>query len=396
MEFPRLTAYLDKMVNEWNTPGVDCIVYRNHEMIYRHIVGMSDIENNKKMSEDDICFIFSMTKMLTCTAALQLYERGKYMMDDPIHRYLPEFERMRITEDALDTDAAAKITSGGSMGEAVKNTDSGYAKKPITVRDLFTMSAGFDYDLNAEGIKEAKAQGKTSTRDLVGALSKTILGFEPGTKYRYSLCHDIIGALIEVWSGKALGEYMEENIFAPLGMKDTFFGMPKDEARLSRMMARYIFEDGKPKRVPLACVYNLSEDYQSGGAGLCSCTEDYATFLDALACGGVAKNGYRLLSEATVDLMKTNHLDGERSDIFNSVRPGYGYGLGVRTHIDKTKSGSLSPLGEFGWDGAAGCFSMVDTDNKLSITHFQHIHAWDIRQQTGIRNALYADLADVK
>lgn len=391
MEFSKLTNYLNHLVEEVKTPGVDCIVYKDHKMIYRYFTGMSDIESGKKMKGDEIYIIFSMTKMLTCTAALQLYESGKYLMNDPIHKYLPEFEKMRITADALDTEAALKVASGCSMGETVKNTNNGYAKNPITVRDLFTMSAGLDYDLNAEGIKAALAEGKTSTRDLVGAMSKTILGFEPGTRYRYSLCHDVLGALVEVWSGMSLGEYMKKNIFEPLGMKNTFFGVPTDEERLSRMAARYIFKDGTPERMPLECLYNLSPDYESGGAGLCSTTEDYALFLDALACGGVDKSGNRILSAQTVKLMQTDHLTGERCADFDAMRPGYGYGLGVRTHINKAKSGSLSPIGEFGWDGAAGGFAMVDTENKISMTYFQEIHAADIRVQAGLRNALYAD-----
>ncbi len=392
MKFSKLTDYLNYLVEEVKTPGVDCIVYKDHEVIYRYFAGMSDIEANKAVKGDEIYIIFSMTKMLTCTAALQLYEKGKFLMSDPISQYLPEFERMQITADALDTEAALKVASGSSMGEAVKNSNDGYAKNPITVRDLFTMSAGLDYDLQADGIKAALAEGKTSTRDLVGAMSKTILGFEPGTRYRYSLCHDVLGALVEIWSGMSLGEYMTENIFRPLGMKNTFFGVPTDEERLSRMAARYTFADGKPERLPLECVYNLSPDYESGGAGLCSTTEDYALFLDAMACGGMGKSGNRILSSETVKLMQTDHLTGERSADFDAMREGYGYGLGVRTHINKAKSGSLSPIGEFGWDGAAGGFSMVDTENKISMTYFQEIHAWDLRLQMGLRNALYSSL----
>ena len=104
----------------------------------------------------------------------------------------------------------------------------------------------------------------------------------------------------------------------------------------------------------------------------------------------MAKNGYRLLSPESVKLMSTNHLTGKQSEDFYLIRPGYGYGFGVRTHIDESKSGSLSPIGEFGWDGAAGAFSLVDTKNKLSLTYFQHVHNWDVKMQSEIRNALYS------
>ncbi|MBO5007356.1 MAG: beta-lactamase family protein [Clostridia bacterium] len=391
MDFTKLKDYMHVMVEKYNVPGVDCIVYKDHEQVFRYYTGMSDKEAGKAMTGDELYLIFSMTKMLTCTCALQLFEKGKYVMSDPVSKYLPEFEKMKISDADIDNTNAAKITSGSSMGESTDNAVSGCAHNPITIKDLFTMSAGLDYNLSSDSIKKALSEGKTSTRELVTAISDTVLGFEPGTRFRYSLCHDVLGALIEVWSGKKFGEYMKENVFDPIGMKNTFFGVPKDEEKLAKMAARYRYDENKiPCRIPLVCEYNLSEDYESGGAGLTSCTEDYALFLDALACGGVAKNGNRILSSASVELMGTNHLKGKQLDDFHMLRKGYGYGLGVRTHMDKTESGSLSPIGEFGWDGAAGAFSMVDTANKLSLTYFQHVHNWDVRFQTEMRNALYS------
>lgn len=390
MDFTNLKNYMNRLVNEYHTPGVDCIVYKDHEIIFRYYAGMKDIENNKEMTGNELYLIFSMTKMLTCTAALQLFEQGKYKLDDPISKYLPEFKKMKISYDEIDSESASKVTTGSTIGEDSKKTESGYAQNKITVKHLFTMGAGLDYALYDEPIMNALNSGKTSTRELVRAMSEKVLGFEPGTRYNYSLCHDVLGALIEIWSGEKLGDYMRKNIFEPLGMKNTFFGVPEDEEKLEKMAARYTYENGKPKRLNLECAYNLSKEYQSGGAGLTSCTEDYALFLDAFACGGIGKNGNRILMHETVNLMKTNHLQGRQCEDFNQLRPGYGYGLGVRTHINKEESKSLSPLGEFGWDGAAGAFSMVDTENKLSLTYFQHIHDWDLKIQTEMRNVLYS------
>ena len=176
-------------------------------------------------------------------------------------------------------------------------------------------------------------------------------------------------------------------------MKDTFFGVPKDKERLSRMAAHYRYNaEIIPERRPLECVYNLTDEYQSGGAGVVSSAEDYALFLDALANGGIGKSGNRILSTSTVELMRTNHLTVKQFEDFEKWRSGYGYGLGVRTHIDKSLSGSLSPIGEFGWDGAAGAISMVDPSNKLSMTYFQQILGWDLRIQTEMRNILYTCL----
>ncbi len=393
MAFANLLACLERFVEEYNVPGVDCIVYKNHEILFRYFSGLSDIENKKKVNGNELYIIFSMTKMLTCVSALQLLEKGMYTLDDPVSKYLPEFEKMKIADSDFDVATAAKIASGESFGESVALGENGYAGNPITIRHLFTMGAGLDYNLRSEPILKALEDGKRTTRELVKAVSDTVLGFEPGTRFRYSLCHDVLGALVEVWSGQKLGDYMKEHLFEPLGMKNTFFGLPKDRKNLSRMAARYTYDENRmPKRLPLECVFNFSEEYQSGGAGLISCTEDYAVFLDALACGGAGKTGKRILNTETVKLMGTNQLSGKTLEDFDKMRPGYGYGLGVRTHLKPDVSGSLSPVGEFGWDGAAGCFSMVDLGNGLSLTYFQQIQGWKLKIQHELRNALYIDI----
>ncbi len=372
IDFSNLKRCLDSILNETLTPSVDCLVYQDHRPIFRYFSGYSDIEAEKAIDGNELYFIFSMTKMVTCTAALQLFEQDQFSMDDELSRYIPSFAKMKILDPT---------------------TQDGYAQNPIRIVDLFTMRGGLDYNLESDGIKKALAEGKTSTRELVDAMSDKILGFEPGTRFRYSLCHDVLGALIEIWSGKKLSVYMDEMIFRPLGMNRTFFRSPIDSEVKAQLAARYTSdENGQLKKISLECPYNLSPEYQSGGAGLISCTEDYALFLDALACGGIGKTGNRILKESTVELMKTNQLQGEALDDFHQLRDGYGYGLGVRTHLDPDESGSLSPIGEFGWDGAAGAFSMVDTEHKLSLTYFQHCHKWDKSIQSQMRNALYSCL----
>lgn len=394
MDFTKLKNYMDRLINEYNVPGLDCSVYKNHEEVFRYYSGVSDIENNRKMKGDELYVIYSMTKMITCTCALQLYEQGKFLMSDPISKYLPEFEKMKIAAEGETDKNAALISTGKTVENFEETSEIGYAQNPITIKDLFTMCGGLDYNLNSDPIKKAKAEGKTTTREIVGAFADTVLGFEPGTRFRYSLCHDVLGALIEVLSGKKLGDYMRDNLFESLGMNDTFFGVPKGEALLSRAMRRYRYdENGKVLPTPLECPFNITDEYQSGGAGLTSTTHDYAVFLDALANGGMGYNGYRILSSASVTQMGTNHLTGKAYDDFdNGLRKGYGYGLGVRVHTDKARSGSLSPIGEFGWDGAAGAFSMVDTKNKLAFVYFQEVLGWDLRIQTEMRNALYSCL----
>ncbi|MBQ4153059.1 MAG: beta-lactamase family protein [Oscillospiraceae bacterium] len=394
MNFDALKNCLDHIVKDYKAPGIDCVVYQNHKEIFRYYTGYSDLESGKRMQGDELYLIFSMSKMITCTAALQLLEQGKYLLSDPISKYMPEFENMKVYVNDFDVKEGLAITSGKGGNNSQDNGGNIVdAKNKITVKDLFTMAGGLDYAVKDQAISTAIAEGKKTTREIVGAMSNKVLGFEPGTRFRYSLCHDVLGALIEIWSGESLGEYIENHICKPLGMEDTFFGLPKDDARMERIAGLYSLNNqGEIIKLPLGNEFKISEEYESGGAGLVSCVKDYSLFLDALACKGVGKNGNRILSPATIELMGTNHMKGKQCEDFYNLRPGYGYGLGVRTHVDKTVSGSLSPIGEFGWDGAAGAFSMVDTKNSLSLTYFQHQRWWDVRMQTEMRNALYSCL----
>ena len=389
MNFENLKKCMDEHVSHEHRPSVDVAVYRDHELLFRYFTGVMDAENGGEIKGDEYYFIYSMTKMLTCCCALQLLEQGKYQLDDPISKFLPEYSKMKITSEALNTENAKKIASGQTVGESVEVQEDGFAKTPITVRHLFTMTAGLDYAIFSSEIQNAREQGKTSTREMVCAMAEKTLGFEPGTRFRYSLCPDGLGALVEIWSGEKLGDYLNKNVFEPLGMKNTFFGLPEDISKMPSLYSRY--QGDAFKKEELKCVYNLSDEYQSGGAGLTSTTEDYALFLDAVACGGVGKTGNRILKEETVKLWGTNQLSGEAAADFDQMRRGYGYGLGVRVHIDPTRSGTISPVGEFGWDGAAGAFAMVDPINNISLTYFQNVLGF-APDQCAIRNALYKDL----
>ena len=393
MDFTFLKQELDLIVAEGSAPGVDCSVYKEHEEVFRYSTGFNDIENKIEITRDELYIIFSMTKMLTCTCALQLFEKGAFNMDDPLSKYMPEFSKMRISAEDFDVLSGNAVATGKSQGEIIDSRADGYAKNPITIRHLFSMSAGLDYDLKADGILKSIDEGKTSTGEIVRALSETVLGFEPGTRYRYSLCHDVLGALIEIWSGMSFGEYMRENLLEPLGMKDTFFGVPKDKERLSRLALLYVKNGpGVYQKIQQKCSFNFTDEYQSGGAGLISSTNDYALFLDALANDGVGKSGKRILSKSSVELMRSNQLNYKALEDFEASRKGYGYGFGVRTHLDPKRSGGLSPRGEMGWGGAAGAYSLVDPQNKLSLTYFQHMHGWELSLETRLRDALYKSI----
>ncbi len=395
VDFTYLKQELDLIVAEGSAPGVDCSVYKEHEEIFRYSTGFNDIENKIEITRDELYIIFSMTKMLTCTCALQLFEKGAFNMDDHLSKYMPEFSEMRISAEDFDVLSGSAVATGKTLGETAGSKSFGYAENPITIRHLFSMSAGFGYDLKAEGILNAIKDGKTSTRDIVSALSETVLGFEPGTRHRYSLCHDILGALIEIWSGMSFGEYMRENLLKPLGMNDTFFGVPKDKERLSRLALLYVKNGpGIYQKIQQKCAFNFTDDYESGGAGLISSTNDYALFLDALANDGVGKSGNKILSKTSIELMRSNQLNYKALEDFEVQRKGYGYGFGVRTHLDPKRSGGLSPIGEMGWGGAAGAYSLVDPQNKLSLAYFQHMHGWELSLETRLRDALYKSMEE--
>ena len=189
---------------------------------------------------------------------------------------------------------------------------------------------------------------------------------------------------------------MRENIFEPLGMKDTMFGKPKDAERLTRMATLYRFDENlKPKKEPQENPYIISSEYQSGGAGLVSGTEDYALFLDAMANGGVGASGARILSETTVKLMYENQLNDVQLENFRMGfnKRGYGYGLGVRTLMNRAQAGALSPVGEFGWNGAASAYALADPVNKLSVTFFTHVlNGQNGFVQPRLRNIVYSCL----
>lgn len=269
------------------------------------------------------------------------------------------------------------------------------ATRAITVRDLFTMTAGFSYDVGSPCIQEAveRTDGTLPTRDFARALAKEPLLFEPGTHWNYSMCHDVLGALVEVVSGQSFGTYLRDEITGPLGMNDTGFDL--NDEQQARLIPQYVYNDELEKAVRLdGNGFRVGTELESGGAGLLSTVSDYARFLNALTGLGTSPEGVRILSQASVELMRTDHLNEmTRGDYSWDHMYGYGYGLGVRTHISKAGSGSLSPLGEFGWSGAAGCMAIIDPDSELTVMYAQHLlNSQEGYVQRRLRNVIYSCL----
>ena len=211
MNFSKITNFMDSL-SGFGIPGADLAVFLKGKEVYRYRVGFADLEKKTKITNDTLYAIWSMTKVVTCVAALRLFEEGRYLLNDPLYEYMPEFKDMTIRH----------ARGNGEFEEKP-------AKNPIRIKDLFTMSSGFSYDVFDKNEYVLRAGGNIKLQDLVKIFAAEKLNFEPGTRWRYGVSHDILGALIEVLSGKRLGQYFEDYIFAPLDMKDTGFKVPKSK-----------------------------------------------------------------------------------------------------------------------------------------------------------------------
>ena len=217
---------------------------------------------------------------------------------------------------------------------------------------------------------------------------------EPGERYVYGLSHDVLGGVVELISGMKLGDYMKKNIFDPLGMKDTTFEIGKHN--YERIATQYEYDSVGRCAVEVLKDSNImcfGSEYQSGGAGLLSTVDDFVLLTDALANGGVGKNGARILSRAAVDLLCSASLTEAQSVSFEvSHNAGYDYGLGVRVMRDPAKAGSLAPKGVFGWDGKKMCLSVSDPENKLAIFHAEEIDGMNPILIPRLMNVIYSCL----
>ena len=375
MNFQPLINYIETVLRaEKQVPGCALKIMRNHETLFRYVSGNKDYEAQIPADGSELFYLYSCTKPVTCAAALQLVEQGKLDLDTPVSRYLPEYA------DAfrLENDKKIPVT------------------QPITIRNLFTMTAGLDGRMRSDPTLELiQKNPHATTREIVSTFIRNRLLFEPGYRFEYGVCLDVLAAVIEVVSGMTVGQYMEENIFRPLGMHDTGFTVPPEKQ--SRIAAQYSCpEPGKIIPIPTTNGFQLTDRYESGGAGLYSCLEDYSRFADAMACGGLGLTGNRILKPETVAQMCSDHLTGfVKEDAFGTCAGhGYSYGLGVRTLISK-EHGQRSSLGEFGWDGMAGTYIMMDTKYDLSIVFTMHVSGWPSCIGDGRKGLGHAPIRDL-
>lgn len=352
MSFDSLTRYLESLP-EKGVPGCGMTVWIDHKPVYRHFVGEG--RPGQPIDGTETYWLYSATKVFTMTAAIIAIEKGLMKLDDPVSKFLPEYAELTVRD-----------------GDSIRP-----ARTVMTIEHLMSMQGGLDYELGTPAIRAClKQHGKdATTRQVAAALASQALNFDPGTRMRYSLCHDVTAAVIEAAAGQPFGEFVNENIIDPLGMKTmTFHPTPEQYARMGACYQWDAKERPQPRN-PQVNPYRLqSERYESGGAGLLGDLDSYILLVDALANDGVGANGVRILTRTSIEEMRRDRMVGaSRKDFDELGKAGYSYALGVRTLVDDSLS--RSPIGEFGWDGAAGAWTMVDVDRHIAAFYVQHVHA---------------------
>lgn len=389
MDFTFLKDFMTRLTDE-HVPGNSIVVYHENKEVFRFSSGFNDAESKTPMTGDELLNIYSCTKPATVTAALQLYEKGYFLLDDPLYTFMPEFKEMYIKDE------------NGSIKKATA---------PITMRHLFTMTSGFTYDKESPSMQQAvvDTKGRMPTVQALGYLAKEPLVFEPGSHWKYSLSHDVLAAVVEIISGKRFERYVKEEIFAPIGVSDIHFH--HTEETLARTASQYEFKTAEEIEISKGQIsgagkaghwekHDKSNDliygpeYDSGGAGIIVSVPDYAKFASCLANGGIAPNGEQIISAGTIDLLRTNQLNAQQLKDLNWPQlSGYGYGLGVRTVIDRKISGFNGPAGEFGWGGAAGATISVDPDSRFAYFYSHHmLIPKEEYYQPRLRNVAYSCL----
>jgi CubicO group peptidase (beta-lactamase class C family) len=374
----RITEMTQRYVDEGKLAGVITMVARDGKLVHFEAVGNKGADDERPLEKDDLFRIYSMTKPITAAAAMQLYEQGKFHMSDPVHKFIPEFKDLKV------------LTADGEM-VPVKNH--------MTMQQLLSHTTGLSYGFNPNGdpvdkyYADANIWEQPNLDALMATFAKLPLKFEPGSQWHYSVAVDVTGAIVERISGQSFDDYLREHIFEPLGMKDTFFEVPADEAE--RFLPNHFWdaENGKLATVQVeqgnrtAMQNYMDVSLYSGGGGLVSTAMDYLRFAEAMRNGGEL-DGVRILGEKTVNYMAMNHLpatvtsggSGE-SPLLGGARGGFGFGLGFGVVTSTVNSGVIGSPGEFNWGGAAGTVFWIDPVEEIVVVGMIQLMGspWNLR-----------------
>lgn len=384
----RISKAVQQSIDDKRIAGAVTLVARHGHVVWFKAQGMSDREAGKPMRPDSIFRICSMSKPITSTAVMMLYEEGKFLLDDPISKYLPEFK---------DPKVLVKPANGPSYTIP--------ATHEITIRDLLRHTSGLTYNWNEDlGPLYEKANVAAGLMPYDGTIGDNVkrlaplpLLFNPGERFEYSLSLDVLGRLVEVVSGKPFDEFLRTRIFEPLGMKDTSFFPPDN--KLDRLTTAYTYYDGKGlNRFPDTPItegsFSYSADYPSkgpkklfsGGAGLTSTAEDYARFCQMMLNGGKWGNT-RLLSRKTVELMTHDQL--------GKIGPEQAFGLGFGIAGVKTPLEELGTSGSYNWGGFFYTGFSVDPKEELIIVFMGQLHpTGDLTLDRQVQELAYAAIID--
>ncbi len=385
----RIPPHLNRYVDGGKLPGYLIMVARRGKVAYLHHYGLADVERQTPLAEETIFRIYSMTKPITSVALLQLYEQGHFQLDNPVSRFIPAFKDL-------------EVYVGHNHEGDIYRTD---ANREMTIRDLFTHTAGLTYGNNAdhpiEALYQERKMREGSLADLIEKLSTVPLLFSPGTQWNYSFATDVLGYLVEVISGQPLDQYFAEHILEPLGMVDTGFHVPP--AKQARLAANYGPQDGKLRLIddPTTSSYLQPPVRFSGGGGLVSTCADYFRFAQMLLNKGELE-GVRILGRKTVELMTSNHMpnNGDLASmgvpVFSETTySGIGFGLGVSVMLDPAQAQILGSPGEYAWGGAASTAFWVDPVEEqivIFLTQLMPSSTYPLRRE--LRVLTYGAIVD--
>jgi CubicO group peptidase (beta-lactamase class C family) len=378
----RIDATLKSFVDSGKVAGVSALVFEKGKEVYYNAFGYADREAQAPMGRNTIVRIYSMTKPISGVALMTLYDKGKFQLDDPLSKYAPEFTTMKVYKGV---DASGKIITEP-------------AKRSITIRDITRHTAGFagtEIPALSKLVREADAMNPSNTlSEMAKKLASVPLAFHPGDQWAYGPSVDVQAYLVERLSGKPFDQYLKENIFDPLGMKETRYVIPQND--LKRFAALYNRSNEGVLTRQLdeqANAFNTKEwPLKPGGFGLTSTLDDYMKFAQMLVNKG-AFGKTRILKPQTVKLMVTSHLSdtiSQRMWLFSKGSVGFGIDFAVRTKPPQTKEENNGVVGEFFWDGAASTLFWVDPVNELTAVLFTQLMPFDrVKLHKSFRDAIY-------
>ena len=349
----RVHALVQRYIDQGEIAGAVSLVARGGRVAYFESQGVMDLESRRPMAADAIFRLASMTKPITSLAVMMLHEEGRFLLEDPVSKFLPEFKNMKV---AVPNAPNERALAGYRLVPA---------EREITIRHLLTHSAGLASGSGGptmDLMKKLSASRKPE-EDLAGyirRLAELPLNFQPGAAWEYGPATDVLGRLVEAVSGQPLDRFLRERILDPLGMKDTWFYLPAD--RLPRLASAYQKQGGALNKLTAAGPANPNGRFFSGAGGLAGTAEDYFRFCQMLLNGGQI-DGVRLVSRKTIEMMTANQIG--RLPLWQDSYRGYGFGLGFRVRERLGESLTLGSPGEFGWGGAYGTYFWVDPKERM-------------------------------